>query len=274
MPDETVDLSGAWLKLSRAEQHRGELAGEIECFLARSPFTYRHTVEQEEGGVAVHRVFAVVREQPPVGWAAIIGDAVHNLRSVLDHTLWAVANPTQRFERAQYPIYDDEAKYRRAAVDLLAGVSDRRCDLIRGTQPFRWAEPNRAWHSLRLLQWLDNEDKHRALHALAAFAQHRWMGVDNADPQTTLLLHEHAALSDGTEVWRFESVPEDASRPVVVSPVIEFEIGIKGTYGAVVPTLNQLARAVEWDVMRPLEDPDHPMFAGLPLTDDVVNGAD
>lgn len=61
------------------------------------------------------------------------------------------------------------------------------------------------------------------------------------------------------------------SREIVVGPVIEVEIGIEGTYGDLLSTIDHLARYVEWEVVRPLEDPDDPMFAAFPLDD--VGGA-
>jgi hypothetical protein len=256
-----------WLKLARARRHRADLAAEVASFLARRPFGSRHESEPGDGAAMVHHVFAVVNEQPPVEWAPIIGDAVHNLRSALDHVLWACADPNERHPRAQYPLCSTEADYDEKAARWLRGVSARRCDLIRGTQPYRWAEPNRAWHGGAVLQRLDNDDKHRTLHTLAAFAENRWTGVSNAELRTTMLLPPYASLDDGVEVWRFEATPNDPSQRVVVTPVIEMEVGIKCTFGDLLSTIDHLARFVEWDVVRPLEHPDHPMFAGLPLDD-------
>src|SRR6478672_4813867 len=99
MPETSVDFSGAWRKVARAEKHRAELAVEVQAFLARKPFASRHAKEPGECGATVHHVYAVVREQPPAGWSPIIGDVVHNLRSALDHALWASADPAERSER-------------------------------------------------------------------------------------------------------------------------------------------------------------------------------
>lgn len=267
MPEPAVDFSGARLKLERASKHLGDLKALADPFIADDPFDSRYTTEPGDNGATVYRVFAVVRNQPPADeWAPIIGDAVHNLRSALDHVVWAIADEAERYDRAQYPIYSHEGAYNTNAPRLLAGVSARRSELIRGTQPFRWPRlETREWHPLNVLQRLDNDDKHRTLHTLATFSRYRWVGLANAQTTDTLLLPEHTALVDGAEVWRFEATPEDPMTPMVVEPKLEFEIGITGTFNAMLPTLASLALHIQTDVMPQLEHPDDPMYSGFPL---------
>lgn len=265
MPEQPVDFSGVRLKQARAESLIAVLQAEVERFLSRNPFSFRHTTEPGDGGATVHRVLAVVREEPPVEWAPIIGDAVHNLRSALDHAVWAMADPAERIDRAaQFPIYASEANYEENAPRLLAGVSPRRQELIRSEQPFHWPDPNRAWHPLGLLQWLDNDDKHRTLHTLAVVSDFQWILTDNTDPTITYLAQVGDTLTHDAQVMRYETVPVDPAHRVVASPQIDLGVSIEGTRGvAMLDRLRDLARHVEHHVIRPLENPDAYHF--LPL---------
>lgn len=263
-----VDLSGAWMKLDRARKHQADLAAEIAAFMAREPFSTRHTTEPGEGGVTVHHVFADLLELPPALWSPIIGDAVHNLRSALDHALWALADPLVRDPRAQYPVYDSEEKYERAAANLLRGVSDRRRELIWGTQPFRWVESKRVWHGLWRLHDFDITDKHKTLHAITAVSEFQSIATGNTDINPTYLVGEWEPLADGVEVLTFETEPLDPSKPVVATPSVDYAVSIEGDLGTpLLDRLRGLDHFVEWDVLRPLEHPDDPMFAALPLVD-------
>ena len=105
----------------------------------------------------------------------------HNLRSALDHAVWAMARPAKRHGRAQYPIYSSEDNYRRDVDNLLRGVSPRRRELIEGEQPFRWPEESRQFHSLASLARLSNDDEHCVLRAIAMVPEDPMVSADKAD---------------------------------------------------------------------------------------------
>jgi len=54
-----------------------------------------------------------IREDPPAEWSAIIGDAVHNARSALDHLAFALveANGGSADENTTFPITDKPEGY-------------------------------------------------------------------------------------------------------------------------------------------------------------------
>ncbi len=85
---ETLDLSGAWTKIRRADVHLSTLHERIQSFLDSDPNEVEIQSYSETGEVAI---YAEPRREPPVlEWSAIIGDVVHNLRSALDHLVWSL----------------------------------------------------------------------------------------------------------------------------------------------------------------------------------------
>jgi hypothetical protein len=94
----------------------------------------------------------------PVGIGLIVGDALHNLRSTLDHLAWqlvleAGSAPTSS---TSFPIFDDAAKYGRGALSKLAGMRQSAIDAIAAIKPYKGGNDT-LWR----LHRLNNVDKHR-----------------------------------------------------------------------------------------------------------------
>jgi hypothetical protein len=115
-------------------------------------------------------------------WGVIFGDAVHNLRSALDHLVWQLVRLNNKNPSGanQFPICDTGTNYwsvgwrngkktSSTRERCLGGVSDAHKALIDEMQPYRTRIPPRASHALSTLRDLSNHDKHRLIH-LTAFA--------------------------------------------------------------------------------------------------------
>src|SRR5688572_11329470 len=103
------DLTGVRLKLERARQHIEAIRARCEAFTDRDPLPFSSRVEQKQGpeGSIAYTAYAVVREQPPLDLGPIIGDAVHDIRSALDHLVYELAPPNVRSkDKTQFPICD------------------------------------------------------------------------------------------------------------------------------------------------------------------------
>jgi hypothetical protein len=273
VPEAPVDFSGVRLKLAGAGVHLDALRAEVAAFQAADPIGYDYSTTPSEAGALVYTVRAVVRAQPPVEWAAIIGDVLHNLRSALDHAVWAMADPAERNDRAQYPIYDDEARYDRAARELLSGVSPRRRELIRSEQPFHYPDDARPHHSLGVLARLSNDDKHRALRPIAFVPDSPYVVHDGADIDVERVAFGRM-LRDGDEIMRFVARPRDGFEPTGAMPSVSFEIGVEGTVGPMLGLLGEMARRIEHHVILPLEHPDLYTFLPLPPDPSPHDGGD
>lgn len=169
----TYSLSSAWAKLTRAREHIEEFkeglmsyfqsaSGPIETFVHTDGNRYaRHPIGQES-------------IWPELTCSA--GDALHNMRCVLDHIAYALAEARNRgsiFTKKQlasvaFPILATRAAFktrRHKSIDEKIGADW--AVFLRGIQPYQRGNTRRL---LRLTN-LDNMDKHRALLALASFAR-------------------------------------------------------------------------------------------------------
>jgi hypothetical protein len=83
------DLTGAWAKLDRADEHLATLDSSLSVWRNSNsrPISGRPNTDNTE-----HRFYVSLDVQPPlVRWGILIGDSVHNLRSALDHPAWQLA---------------------------------------------------------------------------------------------------------------------------------------------------------------------------------------
>ena len=109
--------------------------------------------------------------------SVIVGDFVHNLRSVLDHLAWqlVLVSGGTPSERTQFPIFISErvsggplAAWQR----MTAGMNDLILSEVHRVQPYT-AGDNAPFTSLAILNALSNEDKHRLpLACVSAVARH------------------------------------------------------------------------------------------------------
>jgi hypothetical protein len=221
-------LTGARAKLGRANAHLAELDALGRRWAARVSYTLR--LELLNNNILVARMFDLANAEPPLQMALVAGDAVHNLRSALDHVIYqfAVAGGASG-EQSEYPIFEDAGEYRRRSKDRLEGVAPELRDKIEATQPFHlrdgdgWRKPagpddplaiNGA---LRLIRRLDNRDKHRLALTATARAPARpptFTGVRTAEgtyPPGPIL------LGDGQELFRVKALePLDDNRTIEV----------------------------------------------------------
>jgi hypothetical protein len=112
-------------------------------------------------------------------WGVMFGDAMHNLRSALDHLVWQLVrlNGKKPSGANQFPICETGANYWSLGKDgkrstrewRLEGVSDAHKALIDEVQPYRARMPPGATHAFSALRDLSNQDKHRLIH-LTLFA--------------------------------------------------------------------------------------------------------
>jgi hypothetical protein len=103
--------------------------------------------------------------------ALLLGDAVHNMRSALDHLVYAGAihvtgkNPPPDERKLQFVIVDSLDDWLSAQQQQhMRPLTDEIRTFIEGVQPFKSRDPD--GYRLNLLRWvreLDDADKHRAI---------------------------------------------------------------------------------------------------------------
>jgi hypothetical protein len=161
MPTDKANLlHGPLLKLERALLHIDELSRQIDTFMAKRPFKLILQVRSNPGQIALR----VKQDNPiPEAFSLIIGDAVHNLCSALDLTMYGMAyQRAPKPDRIQFPFpKSDSAKdFKSACADghvKFAGT--KVVETIRSLKPF----PKKGNAFLSNFHALSNRDKHRLL---------------------------------------------------------------------------------------------------------------
>lgn len=208
-------LLGARLKIERARQHLKTLGHETRVFTESQP--YRTVIEPDpETGDQVVRVRLTRPERRiPLRLGLIAGDAIHNLRSALDHLAWQLAvigDGPDRF--TQFPLFDDAHEYRRLEHRLLHGIVKGHRTRIEALQPYHVkqlvnagtlldrGDPRIINASLMAIGRLDNTDKHRLIlpiTGIAAWREPKFHGVKRA---TGTYPGEWVRMEDGAELFR------------------------------------------------------------------------
>jgi len=158
-------------KLVRAREHLDSFKAIVDSL---GPHPYR--IEEERNPQTGDRDFRLIgdadfptfqRRIPML--PVIVGDAIHQMRSSLDHAVWQIAKPPVEKVTA-FPICADESghptsfygssKERGVGVRYLRNVARPAFEYIESIQPYNRLGPR---DELWLLNELWNKDKHRAL---------------------------------------------------------------------------------------------------------------
>lgn len=256
------------VKVDRAREHVRALVEEIAAFHGRQPYSL---VAEDERTTGDRVIRMKIREYPPLRWGAIVGDAVHNLRSVLDLLVCqlveraGVAVGTQH----AFPIHETERDFRERAPHQLKGLSPALTQRIASLRPYRDGN-----YHLYTLHRLDIIDKHRTL--VPAFSsvgvtifdfaprlESHWresfpddtnfkgippmpLGINWADPA--------CPVQDGEELWRLKA---DQRHPSDVDPTFRATIALGGDSPV------KKGRPVD-DVLRELADSVDAVVAQFP----------
>lgn len=193
-------------KLDRADEHLKALDKALNRFVNRRP--YKVAIENvTPGREAILR--ARIVSEPPPELAVLLGDALFNLRSGLDHIAWSLAKPTPAQEdRVEFPIFGPgKASEYSAAIDRkLPGVVDAARKEIEAMQPFNGKHPE--WHPLWRLYLLSNTDRHRLLHVTGATSQYAELHISNIrDLEVTMRETQPVgAFEDGAVLARVHTI--------------------------------------------------------------------
>jgi hypothetical protein len=161
----TASAVGIRLKIKRAEQQLDDLKLAIEKAVTANAIQVESMEDQPEG----KRVTAsVIPVEPPPDAGLYVGDAVHNLRTALDHLVCQLAiaarNPSACERETQFPIYIDDTPNNRKAMDRrIQSISGPAQTAIKALQPYQRRPHDPAADLLWMLSELDNIDKHRLL---------------------------------------------------------------------------------------------------------------
>jgi hypothetical protein len=219
------DFSGCRAKLQRAWVHRDSLNTAIgPLFLGEANQVRIVGKFDSEMGYHVFRAVAIP-DLPLPYFGVLIGDVVHNFRSVLDHIVWQLAlyrtngagPPSERrARRVRFPINvnppsADIVPKEFAADDALKDVLPRHRAIIHEFQPYKGRYP--ANDELAILRSLSDTDKHRVINPVLISTDrfHLPGGIVEAVGVENFIVPTDMRLKLGAEVFRAplsESLPE------------------------------------------------------------------
>ncbi len=188
---------------------------------------------QTNSGEYIIRLHA---EDPPDALSLIIGDALHAMRSGLDHLAYALAAtytkplPDSVRERIEFPIFGDRPMTARERSRKLGGLDPAAVAAIDKLQP---SERGNAYaqDALWTLYDLARIDRHRLLHLTVAQLDRVGVGGDNVYVEHLLMDNITTSAKDGTKLGRCTVRAIDPSRPthleITTEPQIAFQDGPK-----------------------------------------------
>lgn len=205
-----ASLEGSRLKVKRAEHHILDLKEGIEAFLQSDPYE----IVIKDNPEADRREHRVIRaDSPAVDLSLFVGDAVHSLRSALDHLVWqlVIANGGEPNDlKTEFPVWRSESHFKSGRPGNAKGISKDALDVLYALKPYKGGN-DALWR----LHRLDIIDKHRLLLTVAAAAM--TVVFDMGPRMRQAHIEAFGNQGDG---WPPESIPVEivAAEPEIMVP--------------------------------------------------------
>jgi hypothetical protein len=171
---------------------------------------YSVTKEPNSDFTRYSLILHVAKEPLTERWSLMIGDAIHCLRCVLDHLIYAIAihesgqDPPPKGDALQFPICDSSNKFAGERERRLKTISSPVRAVIESLQPYNRPHPDLP-PLLSLIRDFDNMDKHKLLTlAVSTIAQGN-LGFKGPDvpPDRIVKFTAWEHLEDGAEIAAF-----------------------------------------------------------------------
>ncbi len=196
------------VKLNRAKEHINQLNAEFGKFLDEKP--YKFSVQYDKDRTLGNLIVRVRKDAPILRWSVLIGDAIHNLRSALDHMVCelVLTGKSQITRHNQFPIHKTAHDYKSNKSREIKGICPRAEHIIDRLQPY--GDGNKSYWRLHQV---DIYDKHRlfitaidTLSLLVIKPSPAWKRL--IDTGTLTLYKIPHPLIDGTKILTFPIPPE------------------------------------------------------------------
>lgn len=200
-------LLGIRSKIERAKKHIREFDSIVQEIRDLKPYESFSEHDRQTGQNLIKvRMRSTPFQLPELG--IIAGEVAHQLRSILDHLAWQLVESggavPDRF--TCFPICETLASFKASDSRKVKGIKPAGIDLIEAVQPYQ-----AGYDGLRIIQELDNVDKHRVLLIVAV--KPRFASVTFTDgPPTPESGRVMFGIQFNDEVpWRNEEVLKDGT---------------------------------------------------------------
>lgn len=195
-------LDGARAKVARAGDHLEVLDAALARFIKDGGYSLIAEPDADTGEY-VYRIYSNLKPPvpPPLIAGAMVGDALHNLRSALDLIIWQLAKtPTKQ---NQFPIFDDPEAFKKKRNRYLRSVPKEHWAQIESYQPY----PGRP-NVLAAVATLNDVDKHHLLlPGVTAIAGRKGRFSGRGVESLTIKGRDWTPFEDGAEVYRIAITP-------------------------------------------------------------------
>jgi hypothetical protein len=219
------------------------LRGEALAFQDSHAYVLRTEKKQRSPKEIAYNCFAIERQAPPDHWPLLAGEAIHNLRSALDHTVHAASGAASG---TQFPIFTDARDFRKKGRKMISRTPPAVRALIEKAQPYNRLPAHPTLDALARLNKLSNLDKHRVLNTVACAVHFPYVGhsVQGVSIRFTDYGNDRP-LHEGTKVMSFVA-PVLEPGEMEVEPNFAYEVRIEGMplEGALVAIAKRVFEAV------------------------------
>ena len=190
-------------KIVRAEHHIGDLEVQFAAFVAERPHRFSIQIDPATGHLAIGVRFV---KGLPDHFAAIIGDAIHNLRTALDHAVWelvGIDHGTQD-RYLQFPTGDTRASFE-ATCNGIKTPSQWVKNALFATEAFVGGKGMDLYH----ISKLDNSDKHIEITPVLRATTHPSFHIVRPDGaiHQTIERNTFTPAASGVTVSTFMKIP-------------------------------------------------------------------
>ena len=270
------------LKFARVGEHMTALDEAVKAFLGTKPYGARQEVERDGHE---HVFYWTSYERCPDSFGLIAGDAIHNLRSSLDHMVVALAIEGAKssgkrlswndLKKLQFPIVTKKPGFiKQVRGGRLRDVDSGAADVIESVQPYN-TYPNGPDRSpLAMLSVLDNSDKHSVLTTSAMGPVAEKILWDPDASKARLEVPEHPRTEVGAEIGRFVFSSPQREEDVKVDFLWRFVL-MQGPMWSlvdireIIKSYDREVRNIAWKLSREFMQPVGAMPAPLNDTLDV-----
>jgi hypothetical protein len=214
-------------------------------------------------------VTLTVGQVRPLWWevSLLVSEAIHHLRTALDHIAWQVSYPDADAERdVCFPIHRKPRDFRKSVKKCCPGAKPEVIELLKGYQPFLTSNVPQVQH-LWTLAKLNNHDKHREMLACATAIDGGKVTYEVEGEATAITTEAYSGeLKPGTVLSRATLDPSNSNARLIahyrfkLSAVFHPDMEVQGAEQtsvsevSIVPFLWATADLIESEITPTLKD--------------------
>ncbi len=184
------------LKIERAKTLIQEVERQISDFTNTVPYNFVIGPHPSDGGLRVANIH--VGEDVPVEISLVVGDAIHNLRTALDHIACCLsASNGKTMNGVSFPFAEDRAGYEARAPEKMRKLTPAAKKLINRLKPYGGGND-----LLYMLNKLDLRDKHQTLFLHSIYLG-GYSGTFSCDHPIQINSEPFGSLDDGVHFATF-----------------------------------------------------------------------